>query len=403
MRNILFVFAAFASACGYQLQRVTDVEVPAGNIAVEVSDDVSAEGEYEPEDLALAPEPEVQPEARPSCPITIERSSADRDVRPAHPLAFGVEWALIGEYFVRASCEDVDIIHVILHDRVGGEDTAADFFENLRVVDEWHDDRRTHFVGAQVSRLTDRFDQPYWFTPASPIRVRASFVQLLAHFVDVKSMLTGDESSVNGLAPFSVEVVAVGRESGERMKAELTDLPVVYLGRSGSLRVETYTPLPEDGAVRCGSHRSVAGLTLTAGPYELVMVTGIRMKLLTGGNPRVLQNFHLVYGGSDFVLCDWVEAADAVGYVTLRCPGGIWIEPGYSVGLALHADVAVPDGSDPSAFYFILGGEHDDWLVTDVVAMGMDSGAFIMGEELRFGNGEEDELLQTASYTISCH
>lgn len=49
MRQImLFTTYLLAAGCGYQSRRIMDVEVPAGNTAVEVSDDASAEGQYEP-------------------------------------------------------------------------------------------------------------------------------------------------------------------------------------------------------------------------------------------------------------------------------------------------------------------------------------------------------------------
>lgn len=48
LNSLLFVLFVLAAGCGYSSRRVADVEIPAGNIAVEVSGNVSAEGQYEP-------------------------------------------------------------------------------------------------------------------------------------------------------------------------------------------------------------------------------------------------------------------------------------------------------------------------------------------------------------------
>lgn len=45
-----FVLLMLAAGCGYSSRRAADVEVPAGTIAVEVSDDASVEGEFVPEE-----------------------------------------------------------------------------------------------------------------------------------------------------------------------------------------------------------------------------------------------------------------------------------------------------------------------------------------------------------------
>lgn len=400
MRNILFASLALVAACGYQSRRIADVEVPGGGVvAVAVADGASAEGEYVPDEAISDSEPDARPEIQPTCPITIERSPVDRDIRPSHPIAFGGQNWLIGEYIVRASCEDVDIIHVILHDRVGGEDTAADFFKNLRVFGG--NEVPQHFVGAQVSELYDRFDQPYWFTPAIPIYVGARLATVFLNFVDVLDSPTGDADSVNGMAPFSVEVIAVGRESGERMKAELTDLPVVYLAQSGSLRVEARTTPLYDGSLHCGSRRDVANITLTAGRYEAVVVGVIRMKLVTNGDPRVLRNLYLVYGGSDYHVSDTVEEVDADGYANFRGMA-LPIGAGFSVGLTVHADVSAPHGEETQLFHFTMRGEDEGPLNPTIVAQGLDSGAFIMGAEMHYGSGEEDELVETTSLAVTC-
>ena len=127
MRRILTLIALAQFGCG-----ATVVFVPEGGSP-------PAEEVYDPPALVVVPGEQPSEQANP-CTAEIEPAPEFIGYSEQDPLVPGAENELIAFFGIHPTCT-VYVANAVLFDRVGGGDTAADFFNHLILLD----------VGATVS------------------------------------------------------------------------------------------------------------------------------------------------------------------------------------------------------------------------------------------------------------
>lgn len=335
------------------------------------------------------------------CPIAVVRSSGLPDGFEELPMVAGTIRRVIGQVLVLTSCEDVDITQVILHDLVGVDgDTSADFFANLLVSGSFEP---FGFLDP-IENLTDVPGTVYVFTPAEPIRVGSDDILLLQHQVDVLQRLSGDLSSVNGTAPFAVEVVAVGRETGTIYHPIGDDLQTVWITQNGTLRVQLDPTSPAPAQLVMGTPDTQLMCVSFVAEQEDARVCGLRFEIEHEDAPRILTNLRLRDRATGEQVGGTLFSPGSDGSVVFsddECPLHFGVPWGMPSTLCLSADI-VPwlfGGISGANFRIIVHHDTPDVPSRSVIAEGLVSGHRIEGAYLTYGSGAEDVDIASSYFT----
>lgn len=334
------------------------------------------------------------------CPIAVVRSAGLPDGFEESPMVAGTKRRVIGQVFVLTSCEDVDITQVILHDLVGHGDTAADFFANLIVSGSLEP---VGFLDP-IENLTDVSGTVYVFTPAEPIRVGSDSVLLLQHQIDVLQQLTGELFSVNGTAPFAVEVVAVGRETGTTYHPISDDLQTVWIAQSGTVRVQLDPTSPEPTQLVMGTPDTQLMCVRFLSEQEDARICGLRFEIEHEDAPRLLTNLRLRDRATGEQVGATLASPGSDGSVVFsddECPLRFGVPIGMPSTLCLSADL-VPwtfGGISGANFRVIIHHDNPDVPSRSVIVEGLVSGHRIEGAYLKYGSGAEDTDISSSYFT----